>query len=78
MKKQQTDMEIVCDIKNGKRVFRLAKISESKPSELEQIEKIMRKKRLNFYDARNIFWEEKNGGKPPGGFTSWGDYWKAF
>lgn len=31
----------------------------------------------SFYSAREKLREEAYGGKPPHGFQSWGDYWKA-
>lgn len=33
---------------------------------------------MSFYNAREQAREEKYGGKPPEGFRSWGDYWKAY
>lgn len=30
-----------------------------------------------YYEARNALLEQQNG-KPPGGYASWGDYWKAY
>lgn len=32
----------------------------------------------NYYNAREKLREKEYGGKPPQGFQSWGDYWKAF
>jgi len=33
---------------------------------------------LGFYNAREELRNKAYGGKPPGGFQSWGDYWKSF
>lgn len=32
----------------------------------------------SWYTAREALREKAYGGKPPNGFQSWGDYWKAF
>lgn len=31
----------------------------------------------NYYNARELLRERVNGGKPPDGYGSWGDYWKC-
>jgi hypothetical protein len=33
---------------------------------------------LNYYNARERLREKAYGGKPPGGYSSWGDYWKSY
>ena len=32
----------------------------------------------DFYAARETLRERAYGGKPPGGYQSWGDYWKSY
>ena len=43
----------------------------------EEIERYMKKHKENYYNARERLRELVYGGKPPNGFSSWGDYWKA-
>lgn len=31
----------------------------------------------SYYTAREKLREKSYGGKPPGGYQSWGDYWKS-
>ena len=42
----------------------------------EQIYKHMIKINDNYYTAREQLRELAYGGKPPNGFSSWGDFWK--
>lgn len=51
---------------------------ESREPTLEEIYKLMREQNLDFYNAREKLREKAYGGKPPEGFQSWGDYWKAY
>ena len=44
----------------------------------EEVELYMREHSLDFYNAREQLREKAYGGKPPGGYASWGDYWKAY
>jgi hypothetical protein len=33
---------------------------------------------LDYYNAREILRNLAYGGSPPGGYKTWGDYWKAY
>lgn len=46
------------------------------PSE-EDINSLMKSANLSYYGARERLREESYGGKPPSGYSSWGDYWKG-
>jgi hypothetical protein len=47
------------------------------PSENE-IREYMGYSGFDYYNARETLRELAYGGKPPGGYSSWGDYWKAY
>jgi len=47
------------------------------PSEDEIMEE-MERTGEGYYNAREKLRERAYGGKPPAGFDSWGDYWKAY
>lgn len=47
---------------------------ESREPTLEEIHKLMKENNMDFYNAR----EKTYGGKPPTGYSSWGDYWKSY
>jgi hypothetical protein len=45
----------------------------------EEIKKLMEEgEGESFYTARETLREKAYGGKPPAGYQSWGDYWKAY
>ena len=44
----------------------------------EEIEAFMKANNMDFYNARERLQEAAYGGKPPGGYSSWGDYWKSY
>lgn len=43
----------------------------------EQIIQHMQQHKENYYNSREQLRELAYGGKPPGGYASWGDYWKS-
>ena len=52
------------------------RISQGEEPSDNEIIVYMRQHRLSFYQARETLREKAYGGKPPHGFTCWGDYWK--
>ena len=44
----------------------------------EEIRRYMKENNENYYNARERLREHAYGGKPPGGYRSWGDYWKSY
>ena len=44
----------------------------------EEVAQSMQDDALSFYEAREQLREKAYGGKPPGGYASWGDYWKSY
>jgi len=44
----------------------------------EDIQAKMDETGISFYEAREKLRELAYGGKPPYGFSSWGDYWKSY
>jgi len=51
--------------------------SKKEPSE-DMIKRHMQEHDENYYNSRERLREEEYGGKPPGGYSSWGDYWKSY
>lgn len=49
----------------------------TEPTE-QQIQNYMKNNNENYYNARERLREASYGGKPPGGYSSLGDYWKSF
>ena len=49
----------------------------TEPTE-QEIQDYMRKHNENWYNSRERLREKAYGGKPPMGFSSWGDYWKSY
>ena len=49
----------------------------NEPTE-EEIRRYMKENNENYYNARERLREHAYGGKPPGGYSSWGDYWKSY
>lgn len=48
------------------------------PTDEEVREHAKRNPHLGSYCSREELREKAYGGKPPGGFQSWGDYWKSY
>lgn len=44
----------------------------------DEVQKYMEISGENFYNARELLRNLAYGGTPPGGYTSWGDYWKGY
>ena len=44
----------------------------------QEIQEYMKENNENYYNARERLRENAYGGKPPGGYRSWGDYWKSY
>lgn len=57
--------------KNG-----IVKPQNSEPTHSETI-KYMEQHTENYYNSREQLRELAYGGKPPQGYSSWGDYWKS-
>ena len=52
-------------------------LSGREPTE-QEIQEYMKENNENYYNARERLRENAYGGKPPGGYRSWGDYWKSY
>jgi hypothetical protein len=52
-------------------------VPEGKDPTEEEIKNYMEKNNENYYNSREELRKEAYGGKPPGGYSSWGDYWKS-
>lgn len=44
----------------------------------EEIQEYMKANNMDFYNARERLREAAYGGLPPRGYSSWGEYWKAY
>jgi hypothetical protein len=44
----------------------------------DAVNQYMAEHQESYYNARERLREIAYGGKPPGGFQCWGDYWKAY
>ena len=44
----------------------------------KQIQEYMKTNSENWYNARERLREVAYGGLPPRGYSSWGEYWKAY
>ena len=59
----------------------LEKIEDKEPTH-KDIQSLMEEMGLSYYSAREHLRSIAYGGspnaKPPGGYSSWGDYWKAY
>ena len=70
---------------NAQAVCKSAHVDAEKPRietgtepSLEEVAQSMQDDELSFYEAREQLREKVYGGKPRGGYTSWGDYWKSY
>lgn len=51
---------------------------KNEPSDDEISDFLAKNPGHSWYTAREKLREQAYGGRPPGGFQSWGDYWKAY
>ncbi len=72
MENEKTKADIGANIKRDRELA-----TKKEPTEGE-IKKRMKETGERFYDARERLREAAYGGKPPYGFSSWGDYWKQY
>jgi hypothetical protein len=53
-------------------------LEECKEPTDEEIRVEMKRIKENYYVSREALRQKAYGGKPPGGYSSWGDYWKSY
>lgn len=56
----------------------VAELETCKEPTAREIKAFMEANGENYYNAREQLREKAYGGKPPGGYQSWGDYWKSY
>jgi hypothetical protein len=64
-------------LRNGGSTTSVGVNSTSKEPTIEDVTSRMKLTGENYYNARERLREEAYGGKPPDGYSSWGDYWKS-
>jgi hypothetical protein len=67
----------IADIDLGMVEVERTKPKNEEPSDSE-VKEYMETNNENYYSSREALREKSYGGKPPSGYASWGDYWKAF
>ena len=64
--------------KNAPDTAKKSQIKSGTEPSPEEVTQSMQDDALSYYEAREKLREKAYGGKPPGGYASWGDYWKSY